>query len=56
MTDGEAKCRTCRWCISRWQHGDVEGTLHHWCVIHERREPTPCDRFQREPGTEGDDD
>lgn len=53
MSEGEEKCRTCRYCI---EHGDVKGTWHRWCALKQSRELVPCPGFEREPGTEGDDD
>lgn len=56
MTEAEAKCRTCRFCESRWEQGRVSETLHRYCTLRQTRELVPCPGYEREPGTEGDDD
>lgn len=56
VDEGEQLCRTCRYCIGRWEHGDVKGTWHRWCTLRNTRKLEPCPGFEREPGTEGDDD
>lgn len=56
MTEGEHICRTCRHCEARWVYGSVTESWHLYCTLNKQRALTPCPGYEREPGTEGDDD
>lgn len=56
LTEGEHICRTCRHCEARWVYGSVKESWHLYCTLNKQRALTPCPGYEREPGTEGDDD
>jgi len=46
----------CRFSESRWEVGRVSESWHLYCTLQQQRALTPCPGYEREAGTEGDDD
>lgn len=59
MTDADRfGCLWCRHSEQRYERSSANARLSTvlWCELQQQRALTPCPGYEREPGTEGDDD